>query len=57
MRNLVLIGIALLPLTLAGCFSRTVEERPVQVAPAQAPATTIIVPSGSTVVCSPGQIC
>jgi hypothetical protein len=57
MRAFIVMAIALAPLAVSGCISRTVEERPVQVAPAPAPTTTIIVPPQSTVVCAPGQAC
>lgn len=54
MRAFLVTAMILLPLTLAGCYSRTVEERTV---PAPAPSNTVVVPPGSTVICPAGQSC
>ena len=59
MRAFVLLGVALLPLTLGGCYSRTVETRTVEPTPVMTPQpqSTVVVPPGSTVVCPAGQSC
>jgi hypothetical protein len=58
MRAKVLIALAL-SFALAGCYSRTVEERqPVVVQqPQQQPSSTVVVPPGTTVVCPAGSVC
>jgi len=56
MRVYVLIAFAT-SLALTGCYSRTVEEKPVIVQPPPQPSRTIIVPPGSTVVCPAGETC
>jgi hypothetical protein len=55
MRAFILVG--LVSLSLAGCYSRTVEEKPVVVQPQSQPSSTVVVPQGSTVVCPAGQVC
>jgi hypothetical protein len=55
MRAKVLIALVL-SCALAGCYSRTVEERqPVVVQ--QPPRTNTVVVPGTTVVCPPGSVC
>ena len=59
MRSIVIsVTTALMALTLAGCYSRTVEEKqPIVVQPQQPQATVVVPPSGTTVVCPPGYSC
>jgi len=54
MRAIVVISLLAAGAALAGCYSRTVEERPVVVQPQPQSSSTVVVPPGSTIICPNG---